>query len=323
MFRISLRVGLVCGLLAGPIGIETAKAAASFESCLSLHVVRSLTGTALGQTVRRGRVASRYRTKELTDAGTIQGRVSWKGNLPESSSATIDVPADQRSACCRDEKKNVKTLQRLRVDPESKGIAETILYLKKIEKGKPMPKAGTNLLTGKRAVLDQINCRYVPHVLVVPRRTELTIRSSDPVAHNVNAKMGLTQIFNLQFARKGQETVGPETSLGRRTGIIELRCNAGHPWMSAYVFVVNHPYYTVTNAAGRFELKDVPPGEYTLVCWHESWTPRFAKDPRGNITDVFYAKPVTIERTVVVTPNQAVTSDFVLSRESSKRKIEN
>jgi hypothetical protein len=56
----------------------------------------------------------------------------------------------------------------------------------------------------------------------------------------------------------------------KKPGIVTFKCDAGHTWMSAYVFVVDQPYYAVTDAAGKFELKDVPPGAYTLVVWHES-----------------------------------------------------
>jgi hypothetical protein len=54
-------------------------------------------------------------------------------------------------------------------------------------------------------------------------------------------------------------------------GVVTLKCNGGHVWMNAEVFVIDHPYYAVTDASGRFELTDVPPGIYVIEAWHEGW----------------------------------------------------
>lgn len=56
-----------------------------------------------------------------------------------------------------------------------------------------------------------------------------------------------------------------------RTGLVKLRCNAGHVWMNAEMLVVPHPYYAVTSEDGTFRLTDVPPGEYEVDVWHEGW----------------------------------------------------
>jgi hypothetical protein len=54
-------------------------------------------------------------------------------------------------------------------------------------------------------------------------------------------------------------------------GLVNLRCNGGHVWMNAEMMVVPHPYYAVSDQNGRFELTDVPPGDYEVVAWHEGW----------------------------------------------------
>ncbi len=68
------------------------------------------------------------------------------------------------------------------------------------------------------------------------------------------------------------------------------KCDAGHTWMSAYIWVSKHPYYAVTDKSGKFEIADVPPGTYKLKAWHEALG--------------------TVEQTVTVAPKKEVSSDF-------------
>ncbi|MEX0880365.1 MAG: carboxypeptidase regulatory-like domain-containing protein [Thermoanaerobaculia bacterium] len=138
-------------------------------------------------------------------------------------------------------------------------LANAVVYLKDIATGKPLDKAA-------KASLDNKACTYVPHVAVVPVGSTLTIHSSDNVLHNVHALMGSDTLFNIALPLPGMQI--PQTM--RKPGIVNVKCDAGHTWMAATIYVVEHPYYAVTDAAGKFDLKDVPPGTYTLVAWHES-----------------------------------------------------
>jgi hypothetical protein len=118
------------------------------------------------------------------------------------------------------------------------------------------------------AVLDQVDCRYVPHVLAVQAGQTLLVKSSDPTLHNVHYRpaenpagnFGLTQAGSdrrVTFARSEPEPV-------------RVKCDV-HPWMTAYVGVLPHPFFAVTGDHGRFEISRVPPGSYTLVAWHERY----------------------------------------------------
>src|SRR5207244_1875581 len=55
-------------------------------------------------------------------------------------------------------------------------------------------------------------------------------------------------------------------------GLVNIKCNGGHVWMNAEIMVAPHPYYAVADESGKFELTDVPPGEYEIVAWHEGWS---------------------------------------------------
>lgn len=138
-------------------------------------------------------------------------------------------------------------------------LANAVVYLKDIATGKPLDKAA-------KASLDNKGCTYVPHVAVIPVGSTLTIHSSDNVLHNVHALLGSDTLFNVALPLPGMQI--PQTM--KKSGIVNVKCDAGHTWMAATIYVVEHPYYAVTDAAGKFDLKDVPPGTYTLVAWHES-----------------------------------------------------
>ncbi len=114
--------------------------------------------------------------------------------------------------------------------------------------------------------LDQVNCIFVPHVQVLPVASKLKISSSDPVLHNSHGfnEDGSTA-FNIAVPVIGMEM----PTIIKQTGVIKLRCDAGHTWMSAYVVGVDHPYYAKTDADGNFTIENVPPGEYEIEVWQE------------------------------------------------------
>lgn len=117
------------------------------------------------------------------------------------------------------------------------------------------------------ALLDQHQCRYVPHVLAVRTGQTLQVRSSDPTLHNTHGDKGSNKPFNLSFVNAGQTR---EVTFAEPEVAIRVRCDV-HQWMNAYVAVFDHPFFAVTGDGGIFTLKDVPTGTYTLVAWHERY----------------------------------------------------
>lgn len=137
--------------------------------------------------------------------------------------------------------------------------------------------------------LDQRGCIFVPHVLGVMAGQPLRVLDSDPTTHNVQTISRANRSHN-QSQQPGAAPIiwrfnHPEI-------MIKLKCNV-HPWMEAYVGVVDNPYYAVTGKNGAFSLEGVPPGQYIL----EAWTATFG----------------TQEKEVTVPPNAAVTVDFTFS----------
>jgi plastocyanin len=113
--------------------------------------------------------------------------------------------------------------------------------------------------------IDQKNLMFVPHVLPVLSGTTVDFINSDNVLHNVFSPDKCCDKFNLGSWPKGQSKSFTFKEPGCAATLL---CNV-HPEMEGYVYVVETPYYAVTAKDGSYEIKDVPPGKYTLKIWHE------------------------------------------------------
>jgi hypothetical protein len=113
--------------------------------------------------------------------------------------------------------------------------------------------------------LDQKNCHYTPHVLGLRVTQPLEIGNSDNTMHNVHGMPETNREFNF-----GQVVAGLKNTVAFTAPevMIPFKCDV-HAWMNAYIGVVNHPYFAVTGNGGKFEMKTVPPGTYTIEAWHE------------------------------------------------------
>jgi hypothetical protein len=117
------------------------------------------------------------------------------------------------------------------------------------------------------ATLDQVGCTYQPHVLGLMAHQKLDIQNTDPIVHNVHPVPHKNRAWN-QSQPVGSAPI--ETSFENADFAIPVLCNL-HPWMRAYVFVFSHPYFDVTTTAGTFDLKNLPPGTYTIEAWQEKY----------------------------------------------------
>jgi plastocyanin len=114
-------------------------------------------------------------------------------------------------------------------------------------------------------MLDQKGCRYIPHVFGVQVGQTVQVSNSDATLHNVHAVPKANREFNF-----GQPAKVPAVArvFDRPEIGLPFRCDV-HGWMNAYGNVVSHPFFAVTGSDGRFVIKGLPPGTYTLEAWHE------------------------------------------------------
>jgi hypothetical protein len=114
-------------------------------------------------------------------------------------------------------------------------------------------------------VLDQEKCRYVPRVLGIQVGQQLTVRNSDPLLHNVRTEGAINEPFDVGTPVKGMEV---NRTFATREVMVPVKCNV-HSWMHAYIGVLEHPFFAVSDASGRFSIPRLPAGTYTIEIWHE------------------------------------------------------
>lgn len=115
------------------------------------------------------------------------------------------------------------------------------------------------------AVLDQEGCLYVPHVVGVMVGQPLKILNSDGLLHNIHALPEVNQSFNQAMPASVTETVKTFT---KPEPAFKIKCDV-HPWMGAYIEVLSHPFFDVTDSSGRFEIAGLSAGTYQVEAWHE------------------------------------------------------
>src|SRR4051812_31050254 len=112
---------------------------------------------------------------------------------------------------------------------------------------------------------DQKNCRYHPHVFGARVGQAVEIVNSDPTLHNIHALPKENAEFNNGQPIQGMKMTHTFTA---KEVMVPFKCDV-HGWMNAYVGVVDHPFFAVTDKDGKFSFKGLPPGTYTIEAWHE------------------------------------------------------
>lgn len=117
------------------------------------------------------------------------------------------------------------------------------------------------------ATIDQRGCLYHPRVFGVMAGQSIEIKNSDAVLHNIKAVPKKNRGFNISQPMAGMKTV---KSFSVAEAAVPLECSV-HGWMRAKVFVMDNPYFAVSDENGAFSIKGLPPGTYTLEAWHEKF----------------------------------------------------
>jgi hypothetical protein len=245
---------------------------------------------------------SDYQVVAVTNGGTISGSVKWSGPAPR----VLNFPITKDPQICDPDSRKTIDLERLIIGPQG-GVANTVVYLKNISKGKALE------APEPRRHLDQRRCHYIPHILLVPENAALQMQSSDATLHTIHMEGAAS--FNLPFPFPNQVVSRNMSS----PGLVHLRCNGGHVWMNAEMMVIPHPYYAVTDESGKFELTAVPPGTYQIMAWHEGWTVLGKEKAFDVLTEHEVQRPVfteskTWEKPVSVSRNQTSVVNFILSK---------
>ena len=197
----------------------------------------------------------------MTNGGTITGTVHYNGQMPAAPGIIVGKDQD----ACGATHANA-------ADPgKGSGIAGALVYLDTITSGKPFEK-----MNGK-TLLDQHGCEFLPHVMILRNGGSIIVRNSDKALHNFRVTLSGRPITNSVQPEGAPEQEVTFTQLGLNV----VQCDV-HPWMRGFVMVVDHPYYAITDTAGRFTLSNVPPGTYTLKLWRDNWQIEQPKASNGS-----------------------------------------
>lgn len=233
-----------------------------------------------------------YEVVDVSNGGTIRGQILLEGKTPKLADFEITTNPD----ICAGAADN----NRLQVGKEG-GIAWGVVRLVGVRKGKALHQLREQDLT-----VDQVGCRYLPHVVAAPVGSKVFFKNSDRTPHNVRVEDVQEDILmNVAQPRTGDV----DTFAVQDVGPMSVGCDY-HPWMNAYVFGVDNPYYAVTGPDGLFELTDIPPGEYELRLWLNGFEPKPKRDNRGNIIRYQFSAPHQTGRTVVVEAGKTTEEHF-------------
>jgi len=191
---------------------------------------------------------------DTSKAGNVTGTVTVDGAVPKNDA--IKMNADP---VCVKENKDPQFQTTYVVGSDGKSLGNVFVYVKD-GLGNYVYDTPTD-----KATIDQKQCRYHPHVFGMRVNQPLEIVNSDPTLHNIHAIPKNNSEFN-----NGQPIQGMKMThtFSKPEVMVPFKCDV-HGWMNAYVGVLDHPYFAVTKDDGKFELKDVPAGTYTVTAWHE------------------------------------------------------
>jgi plastocyanin len=187
----------------------------------------------------------------VASAAEISGKIKLNGTPPPEKKITLDPMCGKLAT-------GGLTTRHYVVGPD-KGLANVFVYVKEGAKATPA--------TGQGQLLDQVNCEYTPYVMGVQAGQTFMVKNSDNLLHNVHAipKPGSgNKEKNIGQPVKGMTTPfvfeKPEV-------LVKFKCDV-HPWMFAYVGVVEHPYFAVTDKEGNYKISGLPAGDYTVEAVH-------------------------------------------------------
>jgi plastocyanin len=195
---------------------------------------------------------------QVAAAGNITGTVTLSGTPPPEKDIT---PLKEDMTCGKLVEGTPKT--RFFVVGPNNGLADVVVMLKGIS-GKSTGASAPPL------VLDQRTCQYVPSILALQTGQKLIVKNSDPVLHNVHSMSAAgNKDYNLAQMAGGADLT---FTFDKPENFLKFKCDV-HSWMFAWITVVDHPYFAVTDKDGKFTIKDVPAGKYTVVALHRKASP--------------------------------------------------
>jgi hypothetical protein len=234
--------------------------------------------------------------------GELRGQVIWQGAIPDVPS--YRSPLSPGNEHVNQPRRTWPNPNAPRIDPHNKGVAGVVVFLHGVDPRRARPWDHPPVRVELRD--DQIHvCQGERDETsgFVRRGDEITMVSRQQIFHSLRVRGAAF------FARAFPDAEQPCTQRLDRSGIVELASGCGYFWMRGRLFVADHPYYTHTDAEGRFTLPRVPPGRYELVAslpdWHEAQRELDAET--ALICRLTFRPPVEVTRTIDIAPRRTQT----------------
>jgi plastocyanin len=187
-------------------------------------------------------------------ASTVNGTVTFEGKAP-----TLKPLAMGADPACAKKHSSPVPDERLALG-SGNSLGNIMVW---VSKGLP---AGKTWPAPKTAVtLDQVGCQYKPHVQGIMVGQQYRILNSDGILHNVHSLPKVNSQFNKPMPPTLKETT---TTFPKPEPVFQIKCDV-HPWMTAYVGVFTHPFFSATSTDGKFTISGLDPGTYEISAWHE------------------------------------------------------
>ncbi len=198
--------------------------------------------------------------------GTVKGRVTWGGKAPPPVEK-IEVTKDQEHCLSKGD-----LFKEEFVVGKNGGVKNVFVWLQNVNQNPKKPMIALPIHPSlakpkvKEVIIDQPCCKFEPRCVALREGQILIGKNSSPIAHNMkwSGEPDVNDGDNKLIPAGAKIAIDLKASL--KPVIVE--CNI-HPWMRGWVRVFNHPYFAVTDADGKFEMKHAPAGKYNLVMWHE------------------------------------------------------
>lgn len=206
------------------------------------------------------------------DAGSLGGTITFAGTDTDTA-----IAMDADPVCASLHTTPVDTNE---IAAKEGKLGNVFVYVKTGAEGKSFP------APAEKKELDQQGCMYTPRVQGIQTGQALIIKNTDATLHNVHAM----PTANAEFNQAQPQGLPPfEKTFDKQETMVHFKCDV-HPWMSAYVGVLPHPFFATTGEDGTFDISGLPPGKYTIEAWHE--------------------KLGTKTQEVTIAPSQKATLDF-------------
>jgi plastocyanin len=186
-------------------------------------------------------------------AASVTGQIHFKGRRP----APKAIDMSEEPACV--EAHHGKAYDESLVVNKKGGLANAFIYIKTGLEGK------TFAIPANPVTIDQNGCWFRPRVLGIQTGQVLKVVNSDPVTHNIHPMAMVNREWNHS---QGSDDPPIARKFLKPEIMIQVKCNI-HSWMHAFIGVLVHPYFAVSGDDGTFEIKNLPPGTYTIAVWQE------------------------------------------------------